>query len=342
MYLNRYGPQRYPWFVLSEECHLEHGMTEEQLIDISNRNRRVLDHPIDKEDPDRKQKKFGASKIDGLLGVVWNFDGRLSPRDAVEALNPEKVKQADIYATIKDRRDYTRKTNTRLQTYPITYTWVLFLKPINTLVDPHGKKLKEPTYHNWELSSKYRSCYPKSTINKEWEIYGSAKRQADRFLKWYKDNTSPQQREGSVINTIRHKTEDRRLPTVDPLPKGGTRSRGSSYASEAEFVTDADEEDEVYPSIEMETPAPRDTPRPKKVTVEDTRRTNSPAPRRTPRSKKATVAKPPDGDEEEPTEEALKEAALMGFMAGNNIEGELSRAQQMKFDMYWQFRGLKM
>lgn len=344
MYLNRYGPERYPWFVLSEQHHFGPGGSADQLVDISNNHRRVLDHPIDKEDPDKERKTFKSSSIKGLLGLVWKFDESESPKAAVEALNPERVKKADKLQTLRERSKYVQKHQTRLPTYPWTYAWTLFSRPVNDLVDPHRERFQEDVYHSWELGSKYKDSFRKGLIQKEWEVYHSAKRQAERFVQWYEKNVSASTREGSVVNAVRHKTEDRRLPTVAPVDGGrsvksttrstGTRSDVSDSGSDVgSLATDDTGPDVPVPSVEK--PAQGKPDRGSAEPARSSRRRRDAASRRkTPRSPSLASASAPKVDAED---QVMKNAAMEGFKAKRRIRGELSEAQAKEFEVFWDF-----
>lgn len=321
IYVNRYGPERYPWFVLSDQPHLRDNVDVTQLIDISNKNRRVLDHPIDKEDPEKDTKQFKASAIQGLLGLVWKFDESEAPMEAIEALNPSKVKKADDLDTDKARRAYVQTHKNRLPAYPWTWVWVAFNRPVTSLVDPDMKILREGTSENWELASKYKDCYRKNVLKTEWHVYRSARQQAERFLKWYNNSVDAQTREGSVINTVRHKTEDRRLPTVQPL--SGLSSRHATEEPEflRERTIDADR-----PMRSIEEPSRKSDRFGDRGGNDDTSgsRLRTPIP--------SGVATSGGSDEKQ---KRLKGVALQGYKMGRGIRGDLNDEQQEEFDLYY-------
>lgn len=342
MYLNRYGPERYPWFVLSEQACLTEGASIDRLTDISNKHRRVLDHPIDKEDPKKDEKKVKSSAIKGLLGLVWMFDESTRPMDAIEALNPDTVKKANELPTVQERTKYLRRHQKRLPTYPWTWAWLLFTQQVNELVDPHGQRGADAIFDNWELGSKYKDCYRKSLVQKEWELYHSAKRQAERFLSWYQRNVAASVREGSVLNAVRHRTEDRRFPTIAPsyggrpisptARSGRTRSsaRGSDIESDSTSVADPDR---VIPTIEP----PRSTTTRSKPTAarsSNRRRQDSTSRQTVPTSPSVLAG---SSTEENKKVNALRSAALEGFKMKRGIRGDLDSEQQEEFEMLWQF-----
>ncbi|KAK5094397.1 hypothetical protein LTS08_008616 [Lithohypha guttulata] len=310
LYVNRYGPRRYPWFVMSSNLRLKDGTKEEELPNIANAYARTLDQPIDMADKVKAGKKFGKKDIQGVLGVLWDFDERQNPLRAVESLNPKMVKKG--LDSARERREYLNKGR-RLPAYPTTYVWVKFTRPINEVV---GREQSSGVVSSWELGSKYRSAFGKNHIAREQDLYRDARRQADRFISWYEENVVQDQREGSVLYE-----EFDREPTV--VPRRAT-SESPSVLSEQ-----ANDPDRPLPTIEGKQAADRVGSTSLKQTSGPRKRVQTVLP--TPENDSGTESV--GGDEGELTELEKREMFLMGFKQQRKIQGDLSPKEKKMFDV---------
>ncbi|KAL6240405.1 hypothetical protein RBB50_012687 [Rhinocladiella similis] len=202
-YLNRYGPRRCGWFVFSSTLALAEGSTEKDLINISDKFNRILDHP-------RRQgeAKPRIGDVTGKLNLAFDCRGlEYDPLQAVELLNPQTVKKSNLYKTESERRAH----KTELDKYPSVKIQLAFN-------ETWGKP-------SWELSSAFRQLYRKNQIGAEEEIYQFARKRASAFLKWYESN-KPQGFE-------RYKRSMSRDPTAEPLRKQPDTSSSPPPTTEA-------------------------------------------------------------------------------------------------------------
>jgi hypothetical protein len=221
VYLNRYGPRRFGWFVWSAEPQGE--VDVKKLQDVGDKLERVLDYPRKKS-----QARVTSGYVKGIINMVWDCPGlEGDPLKAAELLNPALVKRADELPTLKARKEWAakqseKKLNPRLPTYPPTHVEVTYNQDMQSFI----RDVDEPITKRWELGSQYRALYRSTGLEMEYRVYNSAKSQATRFLEWYK-TANPEAYENGRYVASRSVSRD---PTVQPLGDGFTSREGSAGA----------------------------------------------------------------------------------------------------------------
>lgn len=186
-YINRYGPQACPWFVIGDASYnlpLSDGEKEDDLFEskgyqcVSDANYRVLDYPYKQTEKDKKPKK---EDVKGILSVVSDLalDIQGSPMEMIKHLDPSIVKRSDEFKDLKARQKAS-KEGTKLDKYPSTYLFLEFKKDVR----PDNEFRRD---RSWELSSKFRALHgTKGQVSTEQVIYQTVRNRAQRFLAWYK------------------------------------------------------------------------------------------------------------------------------------------------------------
>ncbi|ETN44768.1 uncharacterized protein HMPREF1541_10438 [Cyphellophora europaea CBS 101466] len=307
LFLNRYGPRAKGWFVWSTTPALADGQKIEDLQNVSERFHRVLDFPREQGKP-----RYRASNVYGILNIVWDCEGlQGSPMEAAELLNPGKVKRAEELKTPKARRDWLQKDDHFLDKYPTTHMDVKFHQKINGFTNNPVAKTKEDLFTSWEVASQYKALYRKEQIKSEWRVYEAAQQQAKRFTDWYAKNLPEQ------FSDYRRSLS--RDPTVQPF-KRSEESASPAYGDE--FSTG--EKQKSTPSEPKAVPPPIES-----------KANESPGLNQDQKQIKDQSGS--DVDDDKLTMEELRDAALQGWCAANQIPqpNSMSRKDQLKFKIYF-------
>lgn len=202
MYLNRYGPRQYGWFVWSTEA--QGTVDVDKLQDVADKYARVLDYPRR-----RSAARVGASDVSGIINMVWDCPGlEDDPLKAAELLNPNEVKNAGKLSTTKSRQEWLKQPGNKLQRYPPTYVEVKYSQDMKSHLPGHEASLTT----RWELGSQYKALYRRSgQIETEMKVYKSALSQAHRFLNWYKTQSPENFKDGVYVGS------KSREPTLQPF-----------------------------------------------------------------------------------------------------------------------------
>lgn len=229
-YVNQYGPDTCPWFVIGEDQHYDGDIEEDnkagKIQCISDCLDRVLDRPHRSMDRDQK---LGKEAVEGILYGVCDLaiDIQSNPLRVAERVNPRVVKKLEKYPDVKARR-----AAKDVAKYPTTYLLVQFLK---------GNVHEQNRFHqrrSWELSSVFRGLYgSKNQIASEETVYEVMKQRAERFMRYYK--TKNEEHYNSLIDAAQNDEQVElvgkhvafaRTPSKSPTPF--TRQYTSSPARE--------------------------------------------------------------------------------------------------------------
>ncbi|KAK5080158.1 hypothetical protein LTS08_008753 [Lithohypha guttulata] len=309
-FVNQYGPDHSPWFVIDKQFYSSEQYTENPRDDSINDGEiqcldrekyRVLDKPLNVGEPATK-----LHEVQGICAVVCQLplETQANPMQTAKSLDPDVVKMTSKYPDFRARQKAVRNKEVSLAQFK----------------QPVLQQNKVNKTRSWESSSKYRALHGVSQVSAEKAIYSCVSSRAERFLKWYRmrhPNEFALHEEASRLSPMRESP----AKSLSPVPQT-----------------------EIVQSIERSPPPTSSATKQSlssKTKVQEVAKTEgrpSPSPSPDPSG---------DDDDEPLTEEEYRQEVELAWRMHNNVntQGDLNTKQKRKFDTFYaivaQLRGSK-